>query len=274
MRIDFRGTASGIVVAIVLAVCSQASAQSNASRKALEAAASKGSAAATYALGAMAEADGDFEQALTLYSAAAEKGYAGAEFKLGELNRLGQGVAVDSAKAIEWYRKAAAHGSPQAEALLSQLQPSTASTTQPSSSDNNDSRQPSSTQSPEPQQAQDRSASPVPVPQSSQLPQATSAAPVAPLQTTAGSTTGDGNRLSIVAAIIAFFVGVFAWIVSRRLVMRWYQSRQFVIGGRSGMEMMAREAKLRLEMEWIPFLIGFGSGYVTYLVGSTVLNVL
>ncbi len=97
-------------VVLTLGTLLGAAQQSDASRKALEAAAAKGSAAAQYALGAGAEADGQFGSAAAWYAQAAERGYAAAQFRLGQLLEDGQGVEIDKAKALEWYRKAAAQG--------------------------------------------------------------------------------------------------------------------------------------------------------------------
>lgn len=92
------------------AVAAAGAQQSAASRKALESAAAKGSAPAQYALGAGAEANGDFQQAASWYRQAAEKGYAAAQFKLGELLESGKGASADKVQAATWYRKAAAQG--------------------------------------------------------------------------------------------------------------------------------------------------------------------
>lgn len=117
--------ASGVVVGLFLLSFSAPTEaqQSAASRKALESAAAKGSAAAEYSLGAAAEADGDFARAVDWYRKSAEQNYAGAEFNLGALLESGKGVDADQTQAVEWYRKAAAQGLAAAMTRLETLDP-------------------------------------------------------------------------------------------------------------------------------------------------------
>jgi soluble lytic murein transglycosylase-like protein len=62
-----------------------------------------------------------FDRALAIYCDAAQRDDARAEFHLGWMYLNGRGVARDDATAVTWFRKAAAHGMPQAENLLSLL---------------------------------------------------------------------------------------------------------------------------------------------------------
>jgi hypothetical protein len=94
---------------------------SEASQKALESAAAKGSLPAQYALGAAAEAEGNFVLAAAWYRRAAELGYAGAEFKYAEMLENGKGVFPDRPQAVEWYRRAATKGFAPAVARLGAL---------------------------------------------------------------------------------------------------------------------------------------------------------
>ena len=52
----------------------------------------------------------DAAEAVQWYRKAAEQGESVAQFKLGDHYRIGNGVEVDAAEAVEWYRKAAAQG--------------------------------------------------------------------------------------------------------------------------------------------------------------------
>lgn len=57
-----------------------------------------------------AEQQGNFAEALRLYTKAAEQGNDYAQFSLASLYLTGSGVAQDSAKAVEWFGKSAAQG--------------------------------------------------------------------------------------------------------------------------------------------------------------------
>jgi len=69
-----------------------------------------GPARADYQAGVEAHARGDFALALEEWSAEAEKGNADAQYNLGQMYRLGQGVAEDMAKAFAWFLRAAEQG--------------------------------------------------------------------------------------------------------------------------------------------------------------------
>src|SRR5439155_3098030 len=103
----------------------------NAARKALESAAAKGSAPAQYALGAAAEAAGDFEVAAKWFRQSADSGYAGAQFKLAQLLEKGQGVERDVDAAVDLYRKAAAQGVAAAISRLHEVAPDSVSDSAP-----------------------------------------------------------------------------------------------------------------------------------------------
>lgn len=51
----------------------------------------------------------------------AEQGYAYAQYNLGIMYQYGQGVEQSNEKAVEWYRKAADQGDPDAKKKLSEL---------------------------------------------------------------------------------------------------------------------------------------------------------
>ena len=58
---------------------------------------------------------GDYRTAVEQWRAAADAGDADAQFNMGQAYKLGRGVPVDTAKAEDYYRKAAAQGHFQAE---------------------------------------------------------------------------------------------------------------------------------------------------------------
>lgn len=78
-----------------------------------------GNADAQYNLGEMYESgDGvpkDSAKAVEWYQKAAAQGNAGAQSLLGVMYAFGEGVPKDSAKAVEWYQKAAAQGDTKAQ---------------------------------------------------------------------------------------------------------------------------------------------------------------
>jgi len=65
--------------------------------------------------------DRDYAEAMTWYRKAADKGNATAMYNVGVLYENGFGVHMDTDKAIEWYKKAAADNSEDAKAALKAL---------------------------------------------------------------------------------------------------------------------------------------------------------
>lgn len=63
----------------------------------------------------------NFAKAIDLTLAAAKQGHAEAECKLGKCYRDGRGVQQNSELSIEWYKKAASHGSAEAQEYLKQI---------------------------------------------------------------------------------------------------------------------------------------------------------
>jgi len=63
----------------------------------------------------------DYATAAREFRSAAEQGVAEAQFNLGIMYSHGEGVAQDKKQATAWYRKAAAQGDPNAQALLKKL---------------------------------------------------------------------------------------------------------------------------------------------------------
>lgn len=63
----------------------------------------------------------NFAKAINLTLAAAKQGHAQAECKLGKCYRDGRGVQQNSELSIEWYKKAALHGSAEAQEYLKQI---------------------------------------------------------------------------------------------------------------------------------------------------------
>lgn len=63
----------------------------------------------------------NFAKAIDLTLAAAKQGYPQAECKLGKCYRDGRGVQQNSELSIEWYKKAALHGSAEAQEYLKQI---------------------------------------------------------------------------------------------------------------------------------------------------------
>jgi len=63
----------------------------------------------------------NFAKAIDLTLAAAKQGHAQAECKLGKCYRDGRGVQQNSELSIEWYKKAASHGSAEAQEYLKQI---------------------------------------------------------------------------------------------------------------------------------------------------------
>ena len=116
----------GLALFVAVAPIHLGAEQSDGARRALAAAAAKGSAPAQYALGAAAESDGDAETAARWFTEAAQNGYAAAQFKLGELLEAGRGVPANKETALEWYRKAAAQDFAAAKSRLETLDPPSA----------------------------------------------------------------------------------------------------------------------------------------------------
>lgn len=75
-------------------------------------------ALATVKDGVDAWAAGDFPKAIAEWRGPAAAGEPDAQFNLGQAYKLGRGVPMDSAMAMEWYRKAAMAGHEQAQATL------------------------------------------------------------------------------------------------------------------------------------------------------------
>ena len=65
---------------------------------------------AMIALGTVAYDAGKFDVALQVYLKAAEQGHVGAQCKCGRMYDIGEGTAVNMAKALYWYEKAAEQG--------------------------------------------------------------------------------------------------------------------------------------------------------------------
>ena len=88
--------------------------------------ANAGSASAQYNLGGCyANGDGvvkDSAKAVEWFRKAAEQGHVGAQWILGRYYDRGEGVAKDSVKAVGWYRKAAEQGNEDAQRELKQLE--------------------------------------------------------------------------------------------------------------------------------------------------------
>jgi TPR repeat protein len=63
----------------------------------------------------------DYRGAAGLYQKAADLGNASAQNSLGRMYELGEGLPRDDALALQWYRKAAAQGHPDAQAALQRL---------------------------------------------------------------------------------------------------------------------------------------------------------
>ena len=68
--------------------------------------------------GLNAASKGDYATALREWRPLAEQGDADAQFNLGQMYRMGQGVAQDDAEAMKWYRKAAEQGHAKAQSNL------------------------------------------------------------------------------------------------------------------------------------------------------------
>ena len=248
-----------VALVVLLVASTHLSAQSSASRKALESAAAKGSLAATYALGAAAEAEGDFDKAFTYFRTAAEAGYAGAEFKLGECYENGRGVAVDLAQAEVWYGKAAEQGLAQAVEKLNQLHrdvaPPLAATTSDTPTPNTD----TSLATANVEVSKPTSTSAASTGESRQfLPAETAVAAEAPSDESAPNAPSAALQLVAVGipALVGLVLGFSVWKAVRGMVLRWYRSRQFIVSGRTAMDMMTAEVGLRLQVEWIPFVAG------------------
>lgn len=253
-----------MVVALAFVVLPEnLSAQSSGSLKALEAAAAKGNLAAMYALGASAEASGDFEKALTHFRAAADAGYAGAEFKLGECYENGRGVAIDLAMARDWYGKAAKQGLPQAVEKLRLLEGDAAATpavaaapeaTTPNAAVAGATAEPSPAVSP----SAATTGEPRTIPPAAIQPSSPSASETGLPE---ASSSSSSSTLEIVAFVVIMLVAlpmsIMTWRVVRGWAMGWYRSRDFLITGRNAMDMMTKEVGLRLQVEWIPLVAGF-----------------
>ena len=65
--------------------------------------------------GEIADAAGNYKQAVKWYRKAAEQGFAEAQFYLGWMYAEGQGVAEDYKQAAKWYRQAAEQGHAKAQ---------------------------------------------------------------------------------------------------------------------------------------------------------------
>jgi Sel1 repeat len=71
-----------------------------------------------YAKGIEAYEARNFDKARKVFEALAKEGGARAQYRIGAMYDLGIGAAADHATALEWYRKAAAHGRLQAYLML------------------------------------------------------------------------------------------------------------------------------------------------------------
>jgi len=84
-------------------------------------AADHGSVEAQVKLAEIAIFDEKYEEAFVWFSKAADQDDADAAFNVGSLYYLGQGIPKDEAKAVEYYRKAARLGMPEAKDVLKGL---------------------------------------------------------------------------------------------------------------------------------------------------------
>jgi hypothetical protein len=83
---------------------------------------------AFFQLGRALEADKNYPESIRNFRMAAEHSYAEAEVNLGYAYEHGQGVSQDHAQAIDWYRKAADHGSARGRASLERMSKNTQGT--------------------------------------------------------------------------------------------------------------------------------------------------
>lgn len=258
-------------VVAVLLVCvgvssTGAAQQSEAARKALESAAAKGSAPAQYALGAAAEADGDFAHALELYQRAAEQNYAAAQFKLGELFENGKGVDADKAQAIEWYRKASAQGLALATERLQALDPTTV--VPPTMPTTSTLTQPLPAAAPV---EQPPTPTPTTEPERPSVPTTVAPSPVAPEATaTAASSQRSQDDLLAWWTLYVFVSWFCGWRVVRHKLMTWYRSRDFVLITDSVQEQFLFPFHTRMMIEGksisFGFFVGIFGGNIYFIV--------
>lgn len=87
--------------------------------------------------------------------------------------------------------------------------------------------------------------------------------------TTIPPTASHSSTLDLVVffvpAFVAFPSGFVVWRAVRKAVLNWYRSRDFLITGRTAMEMMTKEVGLRLQVEWIPLLVGLFTVSVVWM---------
>jgi len=247
-----------VVMLMLLASTIARAQQSDASRKALESAAAKGSAPAQYALGAAAEADGDFGHALDWYQRAADQNYAPALFKIGGLYETGKGVDADKGQAVEWYRKASAQGLAQATERLQALDPSAVASPTPAASAPAESATPAAPVE-QPQPLTQTTESPRPsMPIAVAPPSVTPAASPAP-GTVTGFAAFDRLPKDTQNTIILVYVGIstfFGWLMMRPIVMRWYRSNTFFVSGGSAGQILGNQIQLRLQTEGLALTFG------------------
>ena len=85
-------------------------------------AANRGEWDATYRLGELSIEQGSDENAAKMFTIAAQRDHARSQFQLAKMYIVGRGVEEDHAQGLEWLRKAAENGCPDARILLEQLE--------------------------------------------------------------------------------------------------------------------------------------------------------
>lgn len=284
----------GVGVALLVAQPTTAS-QSEASRKALEKAAERGSAPAQYALGAGAEAAGDYPTAVVWFTQAAEQGYAAAHFRLGQMYEEGKGVERDLAKAGEWYRSAAALGSSEAASRLhdlqapSELAPASASPavtseeaatvgtppTQQLPSDAvalTQNSLPAYPQYASPQPPAAAASAPTPE-QSPDARRATESTDGSPENATSSA---GGLATTVLRGLLTGVTGVLFVILwaglTRPAVMKWYRSGAWFIQGDGASDILRSHIRLRMQVEFLGMFFALLPCGLLYWLGLTMLG--
>ena len=243
--------------------------QSEQSRRALESAASKGSAPAAYALGAGAEAHGDLQRAVGWYQQAADAGYAAAQFKLGEMFEHGVGVEADRTRALDWYRMAAAQEFEQAVARLKDLEPLPEP---PLAAE----RSPSTTLplSTEPATAdtvtRDSPLQSEPVQHSEPVPLNTTAPPPStPLGIPMWDNLPKTTQGNLITAYIVIST-VLGWLLMRPVIVGWFRKGEWFVSGTDVQDVFFKSLKMRLQVEGLALsmgaLVGCFGGNLWFLI--------
>ncbi len=293
----FAATVCYVILGLSLAIGSPhptLASQSEASRKVLQKAAERGSAPAQYALGAGAEAEGDYAAALEWFTKAAEQGYAPAHFKLGVMHDEGKGVERDPAKAGEWYRSAAALGSSEAASRLRDRQssePPLPTAALPATADAGvDGAAAAPSEQPAPDAAEPGQSNTPPstqpiLPESSGVPNASAPleSPEAPSTTPSSdasqpSTTSGAVSLasSVLHGLLVGASGVLfllLWIgLTRPAVMKWYRSGAWFIQGNDASSVMRNHIRLRMQVEGLAMFFACLPCLALYWLGRTMLG--